>query len=401
MESMRQRRAIVLVIDACGVGALPDAVRYGDEGTNTLLHVAQASGGLEVPTLAGLGLGSILALPGVAAAADPAVHGRLHPLGPGKDSVAGHWELMGVVLEQPLPTYPDGFPPPVLARLERATGRQLICNRPYNGIAAVEQFGSEHLRSGALILYTSQDSVLQLAAHVERVPVEELYRACAAAREAMSGAHAVGRVIARPFTGPEGAFRRTDGRRDFALEPPAPSYLRELERYRVEVHGVGKIADLFAGAGVTRSHAGATNAAALDSAETLLDELDSGLVFVNLIETDQVYGHRKDAAGFAAALRAIDARLAVWLGRLRPDDLLVLTADHGVDPAHAGSDHTREHAPLLAVSGEMLARRAAGGLLGGRRHDGPLADVGATVLHWLTGRQAAALPGTAFTGPAA
>jgi phosphopentomutase len=228
------------------------------------------------------------------------------------------------------------------------------------------------------------------------VPVAELYRACAAARAAMSGEHAVGRVIARPFTGPDGRFRRTEGRRDFALEPPAPSYLQELERLGVEVHGVGKIADLFAGAGITRSHPGASNAAALDSTDALLDELERGLVFVNLIETDQVYGHRKDVEGFAAALREIDARLAGWLGRLRAGDLLILTADHGVDPAHPGTDHTREHAPLLAVSGAMLARLAAGGRIGGRRHDGPLADVGATVLRWLTGRDAKGIPGEAF-----
>jgi phosphopentomutase len=401
MDFRPARRAIVLVIDACGVGELPDAASYGDQGTNTLLHVAEATGGLELPTLGSLGLGSILPLPGVAPAADPAVHGRLHPLGPGKDSIAGHWELMGVVLERPLPTYPRGFPPALLARLEQAMGRRVICNRPYNGIAAIEEFGSEHVRSGALILYTSQDSVLQLAAHVERVPVEELYRASAAAREAMSGEHAVGRVIARPFTGAEGQFRRTEGRRDFALAPPARSYLQELEASGVEVHGVGKIADLFAGVGITRSHAGATNAAALDRTELLLEGLDGGLVFVNLIETDQVYGHRKDAEGFAEALREIDTRLAGWLGRLRADDLLILTADHGVDPAHPGTDHTREHAPLLAVTGEMLARRAAGGAFGGARHDGPLADVGATVLHWLTGHEADGLPGVALTGAAA
>ncbi|HEV7584583.1 MAG TPA: phosphopentomutase [Solirubrobacteraceae bacterium] len=398
MDLIPARRAIVLVIDACGVGELPDAASYGDEGTNTLLHVAEASGGLELPALAGLGLGSILELPGVAPAADPAVHGRLRPLGPGKDSIAGHWELMGVVLERPLPTYPDGFPAQVVSRLEHTMGQEVICNRPYNGIAAVEEFGAEHLRSGALILYTSQDSVVQLAAHVERIPVGQLYEACAAAREVMSGEHAVGRVIARPFTGPEGDFRRTEGRRDFALSPPAPSYLEELERHGVEVHGVGKIADLFAGVGVTRSHPGATNAGALDRVEELLDELDGGLVFVNLIETDQVYGHRKDVEGFARALREIDARVAGWLERLRPGDLLILTADHGVDPAHPGTDHTREHSPLLAVTGEMLARRAAGGRLEGRRHDGPLADVGAATLHWLTGSAAHALPGSAFTG---
>jgi phosphopentomutase len=386
----------VLVIDACGVGALPDAALYGDEGANTLLHVAEATGGLELPALGELGLGSILRLPGVPVAEDPAVFGRLHPLGPGKDSIAGHWELMGVVLERPLPTYPDGFPPALVSRLTQAMGHEVICNRPYNGIAAVEEFGAEHLRSGSLILYTSQDSVLQLAAHVERVPAEELYRAAAAARAAMRSEHAVGRVIARPFSGADGGFRRTEGRRDFALAPPARSYLQELEAAGVEVHGVGKIRDLFAGVGVTRSHPGAINERALASVEALLGELERGLVFANLIETDQVYGHRKDVLGFERALRRIDARLASWLGLLRTQDLLIVTADHGVDPAHPGTDHTREYAPLLAVSGRMLKRRAEGGRLQGARHDGPLADVGATVLRWLTGRDADGLPGKAF-----
>jgi phosphopentomutase len=297
-----------------------------------------------------------------------------------------------------MPTYPDGFPREVIALLERAMGHRVICNRPYNGIAAIEEFGVEHLRSGSLILYTSQDSVAQLAAHVDRVPAEELYRAAAAAREAMGGEHAVGRIIARPFTGTEGSFTRTEGRRDFALAPRARSYLQELERAGVEVHGVGKIADLFAGVGVTRSHPGATNAQALQSIEGLLGTLEEGLVFANLIETDQLYGHRKDAHGFAGALRVIDSRLAVWLERLRPGDLLIVTADHGVDPAHPGTDHTREHAPLLAVSGEMLHRRAAGGSLQGFRHDGQLADVGATVLRWLTGGAASGLPGDAVIG---
>jgi phosphopentomutase len=396
-------RAFVLVIDACGVGALPDAGEYGDEGTNTLAHVAEAVGGLELPVLASLGLGSILPLAGVAPAAHPAVCGRLHALGPGKDSTAGHWELMGVVLEEPLPTYPDGFPPQVIARLQAAMGREVVCNRPYNGIAAIDDYGAEHLRTGALILYTSQDSVLQLAAHVERVPIEDLYRACAAARAEMTGEHAIGRVIARPFTGPPGAFERTEGRRDFALAPPSRSYLQELVDAGVPTHGIGKISDLFAGVGIVRSHSGATNACALASARGLLDGLDRGLVFVNLIETDQVYGHRKDAAGFYEALRAIDTELGEWLGLLRADDLLIVTADHGIDPAHPGTDHTREYAPLLAVTGEMLAVRArdaarerTGVRASGGRHDGPLADVGATVLRWLTGRDAEGLPGRSF-----
>jgi len=398
MSSINARRAIVLVIDALGVGALPDAALYGDEGANTLLHLAEALGALELPTLTALGLGSILPVPGVPAVSDPAIHGRLHPLGPGKDSVTGHWELMGVTLDSPLRTYPRGFPPQALGRLVRAMGREVICNLPYNGIAAIEAFGAEHLRSGALILYTSKDSVLQLAAHVDRLPPQELYRACAAAREAMSGEDAVGRIIARPFTGVQGSFERTEGRRDFALKPPARSYLEELIQAGVEVHGVGKIGDLFAGVGVTRSHPGATNAQALGSVESLLGELAKGLVFANLIDTDQVYGHRKDVQGFARALGEIDTRLAGWLGRLGAGDLLIVTADHGVDPAHPDTDHTREYAPLLAVTGEMLARRAAGGRLEGRRRDGPLADVGATVLRWLGAPDAEELPGEAFLG---
>ncbi len=392
------RRAFVFVIDACGVGALPDAAEYGDAGTNTLAHVAEAVGGLELPVLASLGLGSIVPLSGIAPALDPAIYGRLHALGPGKDSTAGHWELMGIVLDRPLPTYPAGFPPAVIARLQAAMGREIVCNRPYNGIAAIDDHGAEHLSTGALILYTSQDSVLQLAAHTGRVSIEELYRACEAARAQMKGEHAVGRVIARPFTGEPGAFERTEGRRDFALAPPSGGYLRELVDVGVPTHGVGKISDLFAGVGISRSHSGATNARALQSARQLFEGIDRGLVFVNLIETDQVYGHRKDSLGFYEALRTIDAEVGHWLPQLRPDDLLIVTADHGVDPAHAGTDHTREYVPLLAITGAMstarrgqIAREHAG-----NRHDGPLADVGATVLRWLTGRDAAALPGRSF-----
>jgi phosphopentomutase len=396
MTGTECRRAFVLVIDACGAGALPDAAAYGDEGTNTLAHLADAVGGLELPTLQALGLGSILSLRGVPPSPDPAIHGRLHPLGPGKDSISGHWELMGVVQERALPTYPGGFPPELLARLTDAIGHELICNRPDNGLAAIEDFGAEHLRTGALILYTSQDSVLQLAAHVDRVPARELYRACAAAREQMRGEDAVGRVIARPFAGVGGAFVRTEGRRDYALTPPSRSYLQALRDDGVDVHAVGKIHDLFAGVGVSARHEGASNARALRSVEQLLANPGQGLVFANLIETDQVYGHRKDAAGFAGALREIDARLGAMLERLREGELLIVTADHGVDLSHPGTDHTREYVPLLAVTGEMVARRAAGGSLEGTRHDGPLADVGATVLAWLTGREDAALPGRTF-----
>ncbi len=277
-------------------------------------------------------------------------------------------------------------------------GRELICNRPYNGISAIEDYGAEHLRTGALILYTSQDSVLQLAAHVERVPFEELYGACEAARAQMTGEHAVGRVIARPFSGEPGAFERTEGSRDFALAPPSRSYLQELADVGVPTHGVGKISDLFAGVGLSHSHPGATNARALKSARQLFEAIDRGFVFVNLIETDQVYGHRKDSLGFYEALRKIDAEIGSWLPEMRSGDLLIVTADHGVDPAHEGTDHTREHVPLLTVTGEMLASRAGQctDVPAGGRHDGPLADVGATVLRWLGGFDAAVMPGRSF-----
>lgn len=395
-ETQSDRRAIVVVIDACGAGALPDAELYGDAGANTLAHLAGAVGGLRLPVMQELGLGSILPLAGVAPAARPVLHGRLHALGPGKDSTAGHWELMGAVLEHPLPTFPQGLPAELLGRLAGAIGRELICNLPRNGIAAIEEFGGEHLRGGALILYTSQDSVVQLAAHVDVMPVDRLYAACEIVRAQLSGAQAVGRVIARPFAGSQAAFTRTDGRRDFALRPPE-NYIGELARRGVAVHGVGKVSDLFAGDPAIARHPGASNDVALASASKLLDTVASGFLFVNLIETDQIYGHRKDVDGFHRALQGIDAEIGRWLGRLRDDDLLILTADHGVDPAHPLTDHTREHAPLLALTGRMLDRdgRLVAGA-DGRRHDGPLADVGASVLSWLTGQRVEDLPGESF-----
>jgi phosphopentomutase len=379
-------RAAVIVMDACGVGALPDAGLYrGDEGANTLGHLAERVGGLDLPTMGRLGLGSILALEGVPPTPDPVVHGRLAPLGPGKESTTGHWELMGVVPEHPLPTYPDGFPPDVLAALQEATGWRYCCNRPYSGTDVIDDFGPHHLETGELILYTSADSVLQIAAHVEVLDEPGLYAVCEAAREVMSGDHRVGRVIARPFEGEPGAFGRREGRRDYAAPPPGRSYLEELQDAGVPVHAVGKIRDLFAGVGIDRKHDGATNAKGIAATTALLESLESGLIFVNLVETDQVYGHRHDVEGFHRALQEIDEAVAGWLGLMREEDLLVLTADHGVDPNAPHTDHTREYAPLLA------AFPGAGG-----RHDGPLADVGASVLRWLTGREAPELPGDPF-----
>ncbi len=384
------RRAFVVVLDAVGAGALPDAEAYGDPAdADTLVHLAQAVGGLDLPTLGRLGLGNIRPIDGVPPAVPPAaLHGRLHPLGAGKESVTGHWELMGVVPPAPLPTFTGGFPPDVLRDLEALSGRSMCCNQAYNGQRALEDFGQHHLRTGELILYTSVDSVLQLAAHVDVLPEADLQDLCRRIREdVMVGPRAVGRVIARPFGGPPGSFERTEGRRDFSVAPPARSYLQELSDRGIAVHAVGKTHDLFAGIGFTDRHPGATNASAIAETTRLLrDGLDRGLVFTNLIETDQRFGHRKDVEGFHRALQGIDEAVAGWLDLLRPGDLLVLTADHGVDPAAPHTDHTREHAPLLA--------RFAGD--GGRRHDGPLADVGATCLDWLAGARAEGLPGASF-----
>jgi phosphopentomutase len=379
-------RAFVVVLDACGVGALPDAADYGDEGANTLAHLAQAAGGLALPTLQRLGLGSIVPLAGVPPAPEPVLHGRLHALGPGKDSTAGHWELMGVVSPRPLPTYPSGFPPEVLDLIRSLSQRAVLCNAPCNGIEAIERYGAEQLRTGGLIVYTSQDSVLQVAAHVEVLAPEDVYSLCRQLREQLPDRHAVGRVIARPFTGTPGAFERTEGRRDFSLPPPARSYLQELQESGVEVHTVGKVGQLFTGLGVDVQHPGPTNEQALHETTQLMRSLEAGLVFTNLIETDQVYGHRHDVEGFHRALREIDDRVAEWLELLTGADLLILTADHGCDPASPRTDHTREHVPLLAC----FAGHAS------RRHNGPLADVGASVMAWLTGGSAQVLPGASF-----
>jgi phosphopentomutase len=378
------RRAFVVVLDAVGCGALPDAADYGDAGTNTLAHVADAVGGLELPALTRLGLGNVVPIRGVPPAERPALHGRLWPFGPGKDTTAGHWELMGVSAPR-APTYPRGFPAEVIDAFSEACGRGVLCNAPSEGLRAIEDHGARHLDTGELIVYTSQDSVFQVAAHVDVVPVDELYRHCAAARALLTGEHAVGRVIARPFEGAPGAFRRTPGRRDFALPPPRPTYLDLLAREDVAVHAVGKVAQVFAGRGIAHELPAHDNATAIAAVDQLMRDVDSGLVFANLVDTDQVYGHRKNTAGFHAALQGADAAVARWLDALRAGDLLMLTADHGCDPAHPGTDHTREHVPLLAIHAGH----------DGRRVDGPMASVGASAFRWLTGADAD-LPGEQF-----
>ncbi len=383
---MRARRAFVVVMDACGIGALPDAAAYGDAGTNTLVHLAEQAGGLNLPVLGRLGLGSITPIVGVPPSPEPALHGALHAIGAGKDSTAGHWALMGIGLEELLPTYPDGFPPDVIGLISEASGRGVICNRPYNGITVIDDHGAEHLRTGALIVYTSQDSVMQIAAHEDLVPAEELHAICQTVRGRLPAEHCVGRVIARPFVGDAGAFTRTDARHDFAREPPGISYLELLHAAGIPVHAVGKAGALMAGRGIDQQHPGPNNAVALEHTGELLDSLERGMVFTNLVDTDQVYGHRHDVAGFAAALEEIDAHVGRWLEELRPDDLLILTADHGCDVTAPHTDHTREAVPLLAAFAGH----------GSRRHDGPMPDVGASVLRWLCDTDAPGMPGTSF-----
>ena len=384
-------RACVIVLDAVGAGDLPDAADYGSAGSNTLAHVGEAVGGLETPALQALGLGNIVPIPGCPPRPDaPSVFGRLRERSRGMDTTAGHWEMMGIVTEQPFPTYPDGFPQPLLDELERRTGRGILGNVAASGTEIIARLGEEHQRTGRWILYTSADSVVQIAAHEDTVPVEELYAACRTAREIWRGEHAVGRVIARPFEGPPGAYVRTPRRHDFSLEPPRPNHLQRLREAGVRVYGVGKIGDIFAGCDIDESAPTRSNADGIARTTALLREVpDRSLVFVNLVETDQTWGHRNDPRGFADALEEFDAGLPDMLAALHHGDLIVLTSDHGCDPTTPSTDHSREHAMLIA--------HVPGAPLVGRRHDGDtFADVGASVQRWLTGDHDHALPGTPF-----
>jgi len=372
-------RACVIVLDAVGAGALPDAEDYGDEGSDTLGNVARAVGGLDLPSLEALGLGNVEPLEGCPPQPGaPAVAGRLTERSKGKDTTTGHWELMGVVTPQPMPVYPHGFPHDVIDPFMHRTGRGVLGNRPASGTEIIQELGEEHQRTGKWIVYTSADSVFQVAAHEGTISVEELYDACRIAREILTGKHAVGRVIARPFTGEPGNYERTPNRHDFSLEPKRPNYLSLVRDAGLEVHGVGKIYDIFAGVDIDQSHPTKSNVEGITQTERLLRELDDGLVFTNLVETDMLWGHRNDPENFHRCLQDFDRRLPDLLDALRPGDLLVLTSDHGCDPTTPSTDHSREYALLLAY---VEGRNA-----GGRIHEGEFADVGATVNAWLGGK---------------
>jgi phosphopentomutase len=374
---MRWSRAIVIVLDGVGIGEAPDAAVYGDAGSHSLANTARAVGGLKVPPLTDLGLGCIAEIAGAPPVPCPAAgYGKLCPRSPGKDSITGHWELMGVHLDHPLPTYPNGFPPELIQEFVRRTGRRVLGNRSASGTAILAELGNEHWRTGDLIVYTSADSVFQIAAHEDRVPVAEQYRICQVARDLLRGEHGVGRVIARPFAGSPGAFVRTAGRRDFSLPPPSETLLDHLTATGKTVVTVGKIDDMFSSRGITRTRHATTNSASIQAMLASLDETFEGLLLVNLVEFDMIHGHRNDPAGYARALAEFDACLPELQTRMQPWDLAMIVADHGVDPTTPGTDHSREYVPLL-VFGPALQ---SGCDLGTRE---TFSDVAATIAEML------------------
>ncbi|MDY0000589.1 MAG: phosphopentomutase [Polyangia bacterium] len=364
-------RAIVIVLDSVGIGALPDAPSYGDDGAATLPNVARAVGGLALPNLGALGLGNIVAVDGTPPSRSPrAAHGKLGSQSRGKDTTSGHWELMGLPVKESFSTWPEGFPGEILDVLRKETGREVLGNKTASGTEVLEELGPEQLRTGAWIVYTSADSVLQIAAHEEKIPLAELYAACALMRK-VGDTHRIGRIIARPFVGEPGSFKRTYNRHDYSILPHGPTVLDNLTAAGVPVLGIGKIKDIFAGQGVPESVSTAGNADGIARTLEAMGSFDEGLVFVNLVDFDMLYGHRNDAAGYAKALRELDAEIPRIIQGARPSDLIIFTADHGNDPTHPGTDHTREYVPLL-----VFGPRVRPVDLGVRQ---TFADVGATV----------------------
>ncbi|MEG2174937.1 MAG: phosphopentomutase [Oscillospiraceae bacterium] len=350
---MRVKRVFLIVLDSFGVGALPDADVFGDEGSDTLASVVRV--GVSLPQMTSLGLFNIAGTPSGRSCTMPqGAFGRLIERSQGKDTTVGHWEIAGVISTHAMPVYPKGFPADFLNNLSRRVGRGILCNLPYSGTDVIHDFGRQHLETGDLIVYTSADSVCQIAAHEEKVPLEELYHICQVARELLTGENAVGRVIARPFTGVWPNFARTANRHDFSLQPPGQTLLDRLTEAGREVIAVGKISDIFAGRGITRTIATHGNADGMEKMSALLSEDFTGLAFVNLVDFDMLYGHRNDSVGYAAALEKFDCWLGETLPRLMPEDVLMITADHGCDPGTPSTDHSREYTPLL-VAGPNIA----------------------------------------------
>jgi len=369
---MSFRRVIWIVLDSVGIGEMPDAAAYGDQGSDTLGNIARRRP-LRLPNLCRLGLANIKPIAGLDPAGKPlGAFGRCALASPGKDTTTGHWEMAGIHLEKPFPLYPHGFPPEIMQEFEQRIGRSTLGNKAASGTEIIKELGEEHVRTGSPIVYTSADSVFQVAAHEEVVPLFELYKICEIARQILRGSHEVGRVIARPFVGSPGAFTRTPNRRDYAVPPPKGMLLDQLAGRAVDVYSIGKIFDVFVGRGIRESEKTKNNADGMAKTLDAMDAVDQGLVFVNLVDFDQLYGHRNDVEGYARALEEVDAWLPSLDAKLREDDLAILTADHGCDPTTPSTDHSREYVPLLAYGrgvrqGVNLGLRAT------------LSDIGQTV----------------------
>jgi len=367
------KKVTLIVLDSVGVGELPDAGAYGDAGSNTLANTAKAVGGLHMPNAAELGLGNIAEIEGIPPASNPAAaYGKMAEKSAGKDTTTGHWELAGLILQHPFPVYPQGFPKEIIKEFEKRTGKKVLGNTVASGTEIIKELGKEHMRTGNPIVYTSADSVFQVAVHEEVIPVEELYEMCRQAREILTGEHGVGRVIARPFTGKPGNFKRTARRKDFSLSPPQETILDLLEKKGIPVTAVGKIKDIFAGRGIAEAIHTQDNTDGVDKTLQCMRDGREGLIFTNLVDFDMLYGHRNNPEGYAAALEEFDRRLPEIKGALAGDGILIITADHGCDPTTESTDHTREYVPLL-----VYGRRVRAGVnLGARR---TFADVAATI----------------------
>jgi len=345
------QRAVIIVMDSVGVGEMPDADKYGDAGSDTLGNISRKVGGLKMPVLGSLGLGNIHKIEGVPPAENPAgLFGKMAEASNGKDTTMGHWEIAGLITEKPFPTYPEGFPDEIMKPFEEKIGTKTLANYPSSGTVILDNLGEEHIKTGHPIIYTSADSVFQIAAHEEVIPVKRLYEICEIARNLLVGEHQVGRVIARPFIGKPGNFIRTNNRHDYAVSPPSKTLLNYLKEPGYDVIGVGKIKDIFNGSGITESHKINGNIDGLEITLDLIKKESRGLIFTNLIDFDMKFGHRNNVRGYADALEVMDAFMPKILNALKPTDLLILTADHGCDPTTASTDHSREYVPLLVYS---------------------------------------------------
>lgn len=379
-----KKRVFMIVLDSVGAGALPDWQEYDTEPGNTLGHIAEAVGGLSMPHCQKFGLGNILPLKGIAPTNAPrATYGRAPLTTCGKDTTAGHWEMMGILLKEKFPVFPCGFPDTFVKELESAFGCGILCNRPYSGTAVIEDYGEEHIKTGKPIIYTSADSVLQIACHEDIYPPEALYELCKKARVLAKGAYGVGRIIARPFRGKPHAFERTKNRKDFSLLPPCPNYLIAMKKKGIKTYGVGKIGDIFAMEGISETRPVKGNPLCIQETLHLMDTEKEGFFFINLVDFDMLYGHRNDVKGYAKALEDFDVALGDILSRLQKDDMLIITADHGNDPTTPSTDHNREYVPVLIIGDK---NKNLGTLK-------TMADLGATVLFALTGTTIAEIPG--------